>query len=210
MTSKASEIFALFNPAGILESLEGDAFIAAIHPVETGKSGSLVFIDNKKFLPFVKENKPSAVVTNKDLLSEIQSLGLEAVFLAKNVGVAHAALKQKYADRDLFQSEWGKRHSSALIHETAKVPESCMIAPNVVIGENAVIGERCVIQTGAVIEANAKLGDDCVIFHNSVIGYKVLINVTTEFHKLVSLFWKTMSMLEQIVVSTELLIWRQE
>ncbi|MBP7284036.1 MAG: UDP-3-O-(3-hydroxymyristoyl)glucosamine N-acyltransferase [Leptospiraceae bacterium] len=175
MNSKASEIFALFNPAGILESLEGDAFIAAIHPVETGKSGSLVFIDNKKFLPFVKENKPSAVVTNKDLLSEIQSLGLEAVFLAKNVGVAHAALKQKYADRDLFQSEWGKRHSSALIHETAKVPESCMIAPNVVIGENAVIGERCVIQTGAVIEANAKLGDDCVIFHNSVIGYNCIL-----------------------------------
>ena len=75
MNSKASEIFALFNPAGILESLDGDAQINAIQPVETGKSGCLVFIDNKKFLPFVKENKPSAVVTNKDLISEIQSLG---------------------------------------------------------------------------------------------------------------------------------------
>ncbi|MBK8397674.1 MAG: UDP-3-O-(3-hydroxymyristoyl)glucosamine N-acyltransferase [Leptospiraceae bacterium] len=175
MNSKASEIFSLFHPAGILESLEGDVLINAIDPVETGKSGSLVFIDNKKYLPFIKENKPSAVVTNKDLYSEVLSYGVEALFLAKNVGVAHAALKQKYADRDLFQSEWGKRHSSAIIHETAIIPESCMVGPNTVIGENVIIGERCVIQAGVIIEANAKLGEDCVIFPNAVIGYNCIL-----------------------------------
>lgn len=175
MNLKASEILSLFQPAGILESLEGDSLLLTISPVETGKSGSLVFLDNKNFLPFIKQNKPSAVVTNKDLIEEVRLAGIDAIFLAKNVGVAHAALKQKYADRDLFQSEWGNRHSTALVHPTAIVPDSCMLGPNVVIGERVILGERCIIQAGVVIESNAKLGDDCVIFHNSVIGYNCII-----------------------------------
>lgn len=175
MNLKASEILSIFQPAGVLESLEGDAQLSSISPVESGGSGALVFIDNKKFLSFIKENKPSAVVTNKDLIDEVRQSGIAAVFLAPNVGVAHAVLKQKFADRNLFLSEWGNRHSSALIHETAEVPDSCMIGPNVVIGENARLGERCVIQAGVVIESGARLGDDCVVYSNAVIGYSCIL-----------------------------------
>ncbi|MCC5815687.1 MAG: UDP-3-O-(3-hydroxymyristoyl)glucosamine N-acyltransferase [Leptospira sp.] len=175
MNTKASDIFSIFQPAGVLESLDGDSLIKQISPVETGKSGSLVFIDNKKFLSYITENKPSAVVTNKDLIEEVRAVGIEAIFLASNVGVAHAVLKQKYADRNLFQSEWGNHHPSAIIHDSTKIPASCMIGPNVVIGENVSFGERCVIQAGVVIESNAKLGDDCIIYSNSVIGYNCIL-----------------------------------
>ncbi len=175
MNLKANEILSLFQPAGILESLDGDATISIISPVEVGKTGALVFVDNKSFLPYLRENKPSAVVTNKEFITEILTYGIEAVFLTKNVAVAHAAIKQKYADRDLFTSEWGKRHVSAVIHESATVPESCMIGPNVVIGANTVLGDRTVLLAGAVVESGARLGEDCVIFPNAVIGYECIL-----------------------------------
>ena len=143
-----------------MESLDGDATITSISPVEVGKTGALVFVDNKSFLPFLKENKPSAVVTNKEFISEIRSFGLETVFLTKNVAVAHGNSSKKYADRDLFTSEWGKRYVSAVIMNLQKVPDSCMIGPNaVVVGANVELGERTVF-AGSIVESGAK-PEDC-------------------------------------------------
>lgn len=175
MNVNLSQIYNEFKEQNFFEEIFGDSAIQSISSIETGKKGSLVFIDNKKFLHFIKENLPSAVVTNKSLLEEIKSYSIEGIILANNVGHAHALVKQKYADRNLFQTEWGKIHSSALIHQTAIIPKSCVIGPNVVIGEKVVLGERVVIQAGSVLEENSKIGDDSVIYPNVVIGYNSIL-----------------------------------
>lgn len=175
MNIKLSEIFKEFQFNHFFEQIIGDVEINNISSIETGKKGSLVFIDNKKFLDELKKNLPSAVITNSKLYEEIKSYNIQGIIISKNVPHAHALIKQKYADKNLFQSEWGKRHPSALIHPTAKVPESVLIGPNVVIGENVEIGERVIVQTGSVIESNAKIGDDSVIYTNVVIGYNCIL-----------------------------------
>lgn len=175
MQIKASDILSTFQPSGVLESLEGETTISGIAGIENGQAGSLVFLDSSKYLPYVQKNQPSAVVTNKDLAKDIQAAGIPAIFIAKNVGLAHAVLKQKYSDHEFHQEEWGDRHPSAIIHVSAQVPASCKIGPNVVIGKGARLGERCVVQAGAVIEAHAQLGDDCVVCTNANIGHDCIL-----------------------------------
>lgn len=71
------------------------------------------------------------------------------------------------------------RHATAVVAESAVVPASCHLGPQVVIGEGVVLGERCVIQAGTVIESGVRLGDDCqisprvVIHHDCVLGDRV-------------------------------------
>ncbi len=175
MNIKLSEIYKEFESNNFFEQLVGDAEITNITSIETGKMGSLVFIDNKKFLDLLKKNLPSAVITNSKLYEEIKSYHIPGIIISKNVPHTHALIKQKYADKNLFQTEWGKRHPSALIHPSAKISDTVVIGPKVVIGENVEIGERVIIQTNSVIESNAKIDDDSVIYTNVVIGYNCIL-----------------------------------
>lgn len=177
MNKKAREIFADFKDSNTIESLDGneETILHRIAPVEKGSKGDLVFIDNKKFVEFILKNKPSGIVTSATLKPQFENQGIEVIFTAKNVNVAQALLKQKYSDRDVKKSEWGRVHKSALIHESVTIPESCVIGPNVVIGENVKIGERTVIMANTVIEYDAVIGEDCVIHPQCVIGYACII-----------------------------------
>ncbi|MCC6447986.1 MAG: hypothetical protein IT215_04810, partial [Chitinophagaceae bacterium] len=166
------EIFDKFHSQGLLEAVEGEANIQKIAPVETGGNGDLVFLDKKDFLEHISKNKPSAVVTSKDFFDKVKEVGVTAVFLSKNVGLAHAKMKQAIGDRNWRDTtQWGKIHSSAIIHPDTKIPESCIVGPRVVVGKNVKIGENCVLQAGVILEENVTLGNDVILCANVFIGF---------------------------------------
>ena len=98
-------------------------------------------------------------------------LNNRAIIFSKNIGVSHARLKQKYGDHDYTQSGWNRIHTSAIIHETVKIPDSCRIGPNVVIEKNVVIGENVHLMANVVIEHNAQIGDNTLIHPGTIIGW---------------------------------------
>jgi UDP-3-O-[3-hydroxymyristoyl] glucosamine N-acyltransferase len=175
MKLSAQELFKEFKDKANLTEIDGDSEITHISPIEIGKEGSLVFCDNKMFFKFIESNRPSLVITNKELADSIKQIGIKSVIQTINVGVAHALIKQKYMDYDIHTSEWGMIHKSALIHESTKIPEGTQIGPNVIIGKNVHLGERVIIQANTIIEADVKIGDDVWILANCVIGYKTEI-----------------------------------
>jgi UDP-3-O-[3-hydroxymyristoyl] glucosamine N-acyltransferase len=63
------------------------------------------------------------------------------------------------------------RAPSALISETAIVPEDCEIGPNVVIGPRVRLGRRCRIEANTVIGAGVEIGDDCSIAANATLSH---------------------------------------
>ncbi|HMY68676.1 MAG TPA: UDP-3-O-(3-hydroxymyristoyl)glucosamine N-acyltransferase [Leptospiraceae bacterium] len=171
MNIHTEEILKKFQPQGLLESVQGKAEIQNIAPVETGHSGDLVFLDKKEFLEFVIQNRPSAVVTSAEFADKVKD-SADAVFISKNVGLAHAKIKTEYADRNWRDiEEWGRIHPSAVIHPTVSVPESCVIGPKVVIGKNVKLGENCVFQANVVIERDAVIGNDVILCPNVFIGW---------------------------------------
>lgn len=76
-------------------------------------------------------------------------------------------------------------HRSAVVAETASLPEQVTVGPNAVIGQNVSIGARTVIEAGVVIGDNVCIGDDCLIKANVTIvegcllGNKVILHPGT-------------------------------
>ena len=161
---KTSQIFQDFKASGILASMTGpDVEIRAIRPAEESGPGILVFLHDKKYVNQVTDGRPSAVVTNNELVEKLADLKETTIFISPNVNLAQALLRQKYDDYDYRQTEWPRIHPSAVIHESVRIPESVIIGPLVVIGKEVQIGENCVIMANTVIEHNTVIGENTII-----------------------------------------------
>ena len=163
-----------------LEHIGENPFINNIAAVENCQQGDLTFATTQEYLDEALSKKPAAVVVPPKLLEAAQAVNNLGVLVTNNVKLAHALIKQAYADRDYIDEQWQKIHPSAVIHKTATIPKSCFISPNVTIGQNTVIGENCKILAGVVIENDVTIGDDCIFHPNSVIGYKSKIGNKVE------------------------------
>ncbi len=177
MEIKVSDIKNDFQSAGLFESITGEsAGFSRIAPVENCQKGDLVFLEKKEFLEAVVKSQPSVVVTTSELAGAVTEAMIPAVLVAKNVGLAHALLRQKYGDRNFREeAEWGKVHASAVVHPSVKLPASVIVHPGAVIGKNVQIGENTVIMANCVIEYDAKIGKDCVIYPGVYIGYECVV-----------------------------------
>lgn len=61
-------------------------------------------------------------------------------------------------------------HPTAVVHSSAKVPESCTIGPFCTIDEEVELGERCQLQSHVAIHGPARLGSDNRISSFAAIG----------------------------------------
>lgn len=175
MKAKLSEIAAAFAERNLIEKQLGpDLEIKDITPAIVGGQGNLVFVSNASFVEQALQNKPSAVVTTSDFAERFTQQGM-SVLVSKNVPLAHALLRQKFADRNVRESEWGTRHASALVHETAQLDPSVVLGPNTVIGARTKLAKDCVIMAGTVIEHDVVIAEGTVVHPNVVIGYKTEI-----------------------------------
>jgi len=175
MKQNISDIFNDFKNENLLIEMIGeDAEILRIAPVDRSAPGDLVFVDNIKYIDSVKKNKPAAAVVSSELSEKFQNLPL-TLLITSNVSLAHALIRQKYSDRDLFKTEWDSRHPSAVIHESASIPESCILGPNAVIGRDVQMGENCVIMANSTIESGASIGEGTVIHPGVIVGYNSVI-----------------------------------
>ena len=124
-----AEIMGEFGPKNIISELLGpnSVTITGISSVENCQTGDLVFADKKEYLPLIESRRPAAVITTtafREPLSRFKDL---AVLVAPNFGLAHALIKNKYTPRDFTQSGWSGIHSSAVVHETAKVHPTVVV-----------------------------------------------------------------------------------
>jgi len=170
MKIRLSEIAQEFSPV-IRERQGDDTVITGINSVENCGPGDLVFVEDKKFVQPAVAGKPSGLVLPESLLSLIGTSDSVGILISDNVRLAHALIKQRYADREWLDDEWERVHPSAIIHPSARVPESCFLGANVVVGQGVVIGHRCRLLAGTVIEHDAILGDDCLIHTAALIGF---------------------------------------
>jgi len=146
----SSEIFQDFKSEGLLvQHLGVERRITGIAPAELACINDLVFIENEKYLATLPVKGVAAIVTTQEI-SGLLKIDNTAILVAPNVRMAMAYLRQKYTDRDVYNSEWGRVHETAIIHESVIVPEDVVIGPGVVIGANVQIGSAVVIMANSV------------------------------------------------------------
>lgn len=129
--------------------------------IEEGEPGSLSFLSNPKYTPYVYDTRASAIIVNKTFTPE------------KDVDATLIKVDDSYkAFSELLRQYDRAKHAKTGIAKSADVADSVQMGTDVFIGAYTVIGENVKIGNGVkiyphcVIGDNVSIGGDCVILSN--------------------------------------------
>lgn len=180
MEFKATQI------AGILEGeIEGNpqATVYKLSKIEEGEEGSLTFLANPKYTPYIYSTKASITLVNKDFIAE-KPLSTTLIKVAD----AYSAFSKLLEYYSQIKSSKSGIETPSFIAENAtygeglylgafsyignhvRIGENVKIYPNVYIGDNVTLGDGVVLFAGAKIYSESIIGDHCVIHSGAVIG----------------------------------------
>jgi UDP-3-O-[3-hydroxymyristoyl] glucosamine N-acyltransferase len=166
--------------------IEGDPDVQLRKPskIEEGEPGSITFLSNPKYEPFIYTTNASAVLVNNDFkpTSSIRATLIRVPDVYGAIGQLLQAFDGSngqtvhVVSADAFihdSAELGKNvrvDSAAVISANAKVGDGSVITSQVFVGENVEIGKNTLLFPGVRILKNCKVGDNCIIHSNAVIG----------------------------------------
>jgi len=160
-----------------------DIEVYTLSKIEEGKRGSLTFLANPKYTPFIYSTKASIVIVNNDFVPEKKIHS--TLIKVSNSYTAFSILLKHY---DSLKANKTGVDSSSKISKTAKYGANCYIGafsfigenvkigknvkifPNTFIGDNVIIGDNTQINTGVKIYNDCEIGNNCNIEANCVIG----------------------------------------
>lgn len=165
-------------------TVEGDPRIqiSDISRIEEGKTGTLSFLANPKYLPFLYKTEASVVLVETKLeVTQAVSATLIRVndpyaSIAKLLTLVEQSPDRSGLEEPCFVSpdaEIGEDvyiGAFAYVSKNARVGNNVMIFPNVYISENVIIGDDTIIYSGAKIHHNCQIGSKCIIHSGVVIG----------------------------------------
>ena len=172
--------------AGILEGeVEGNPEVAVhkLSKIEEGEAGSLTFLANPKYTPFIYRTEASIIIVNRDFVPE-QELNSTLI----KVDDAYKSFSKLLAYYNQVKNNKSGIENPVYISESAKYGEglylgafsyvgnnvtigsNVKIYPNVYIGDNVSIGDNTVVFAGAKIYSETSIGKDCVIHSGVILG----------------------------------------
>ncbi len=165
-------------------TVEGDPETLITHPskIEEASSGSICFLGNPKYEPYLYQTEASAVLVDRAF--QPSEKVRPALIRVENVYLSVSKLLEEFE----IKSNYTGIHSTAIIHESAHVGENVSIGAYAVIGEgvhigngtriypqvyldrNVRIGEQVIIHSGVKIYKDCIVGNRCILHSNVVIG----------------------------------------
>ena len=162
-----------------------DVKISAPSKIEEGIPGTVSFLANPKYEPYIYTSKASVILVERDFEA---SKPISATLIrVENVYEKVALLLNKFGDLQEEKASGGI-HSSAVVSDGAEVDSSVRVSANVVIedgvrvgantilypqvylGKNVQVGDNCIVYPGVKIYKDCVIGSSCILHSNSVIG----------------------------------------
>lgn len=165
--------------------IEGDenASVSNVSRIEGGTPGTISFLANPKYTPFIYTTAASIVIVNEDFVA---TGPVSATLIrVKNAENAFARLLEMYSQVKLAKSGISDRAyiaESAIVGEglyagefaviaaNAKIGNNVKIYPQVYVGENVTIGDNTVLFAVVKIYSDCVIGKDCIIHSGTVLG----------------------------------------
>ncbi len=161
------------------EIVRGDSelVITGVAPLDEGAPGTLVFIDNPKYLDQLENTKATACLVSKKHLDKVPG-GVVPLLAREPYSSLAKVLAELYpaAMRPLPATGETSVSPRAYIDRSVKLGDGVVVEAGVVIGAHVVIGAGSRIGPNAVIAARCQIGDDCSIGANSSLQHAVLGN----------------------------------
>ncbi len=173
--------FTLGQIAAILHAkLEGnpETEISDLSKIQEGHAGSLSFLANPKYLPYIYTTQASAVIVQEDF--EPQEALQTALLRVKDPYAAFTFLLQKVAELQRRPKSGIEKH--AFIADSAQVAASAYVGAFSYIAEGAVIGEGAQIHPQVYIGEGAHIGAGSVIFPHSTIYHQTVVGANCIIH----------------------------
>jgi UDP-3-O-[3-hydroxymyristoyl] glucosamine N-acyltransferase len=178
--------FSASQIAAVIEgTVEGDpeVRISRLSKIEEGEPGTLSFLANPKYTPYIYTTRSSVIIVNRDF-SPDQPIAstlirvddaytafarlLELYNQIKNEkkGVSSLAFIAKSAviGREVYIGEF------AYVGENVVVGDHTRIFPQVFLGDNVKIGSNTTVFAGVVIYSDNIIGNECTIHGGVIIG----------------------------------------
>ena len=178
-----------FTANQIAEILEGEiegnenAEVYKLSKIEEGEEGSLTFLSNLKYTPFIYSTKASITIVNKGFVPErkinttlikvddsykafskllefynevkLNKLGIESPsFISESAKIG----------KDIYLGAFSYLGNNVTIGDNVKV------YPNVYIGDNVSIGRNTTIFAGSKIYSETIIGESCTVHSGAIIG----------------------------------------
>jgi UDP-3-O-[3-hydroxymyristoyl] glucosamine N-acyltransferase len=172
--------------ASVLEgTIEGnpDVTIDKLSKIEEGVPGSLTFLANPKYTPYIYSTRASIVVVNQDFQPE-QEISSTLVRVS-DAYTAFAKLLELYnqiknekkgISSMAFVSPSAKIGKDVYIGELAYVGDNVVVGdntkifPHVFLGDNVTVGENTILYAGVIVYSDNLIGNHCTIHGGVVIG----------------------------------------
>ncbi|KGL63341.1 UDP-3-O-(3-hydroxymyristoyl)glucosamine N-acyltransferase [Polaribacter sp. Hel1_85] len=154
-----------FTAKQIADILEGDIVgnsdveVSKLSKIEEGEEGSLTFLSNPKYNPFLYTTKASVTIVNKSFHPE-KKINTTLI----KVENAYEAFSKILAFYNEVKNNKIGREAPHYISDSAKVGENEYIGAFSYIGENVVLGENVKIYPNSYIGDNTNIGDNSTIF----------------------------------------------
>lgn len=178
-----------FTAQQIADILEGDIVgssdveVSKLSKIEEGTEGSLTFLANPKYTPYIYSTKASITIVNKTFKPEnnlnttlikvddayksfSKLLEYYNVIKLNKTGIeepSHISKTTTYGD-NIYVGAF------SYVGEYVSIGENVKIFPGAYIGDNVVIGDNTVIFSGAKIYSETVIGKFCVINSGVIIG----------------------------------------
>ncbi|MEG1612289.1 MAG: UDP-3-O-(3-hydroxymyristoyl)glucosamine N-acyltransferase [Alistipes sp.] len=172
--------------AGFLEGeIVGDkqTKVHTVSSIEEGKAGSLTYLTNLKYEPYLYTSGASIILVDKTFtpsqavaatLIKVEDTAacvlklLEMYNAAKprKIGISHMASISEKATL----GEGCYVGDFTVIEAGARVGANCQIYPQVYIGDGVTLGDGCTVYPGAKIYEGCHIGKNCILHAGVVIG----------------------------------------
>ena len=141
--------------------IEGDpsAEIDQIAKIEEGNPGSICFLANPKYIPFLYTTRATAVIISRTFQA---TEPVSAILL--RVDDPYSAFTQLLRLAQQAQQPDGGIEQPSFIHETAQVGKQPYIGAFSYIGKGAVIGDHVKIYPNTYIGAGSVVGDGSILY----------------------------------------------
>ncbi|MBE0662615.1 MAG: UDP-3-O-(3-hydroxymyristoyl)glucosamine N-acyltransferase [Bacteroidales bacterium] len=166
-------------------TVDGDPNITVhrLAKIEQGEPGSLTFLANPVYTPYIYSTNASIVVVNKTFVPE-QPVN-STLIRVDNAYEAFAQLLEVYNQIKMNKTGISERASIAhtahlgegifvgdfsVIGENVTIGNNVKIYPQVFIGDNTKIGNNTILYPGVKIYSDCLIGDSCVFHSGVVIG----------------------------------------
>jgi UDP-3-O-[3-hydroxymyristoyl] glucosamine N-acyltransferase len=160
-------------------SIVGDewATVTTVAEIENAKSGSLAFLSNPKYTPYIYDTQASIVLVNDTFIPEKE---VKATLI--KVPDAYASFARLLDLYTQFQKKKEGIHETAIIPATATLGENVYLGEYVVLGENVTLGDNVKIYPNTYIGDGVSIGNDTTIYSGSNIYSETKIGTHCIIH----------------------------